>query len=92
MAVKRNRLKNVLDDFVGELEDQLKNGKKVLTKEGGVERVSMDAATLNVIRQLLKDNGVEADPDHENSPLNRLLKTVDLPFADDALREHDTLN
>ncbi len=43
-----------------ELTDQLKNGIKVINKETGeIETVSATPATMNVIRQFLRDNNIE---------------------------------
>lgn len=41
------------------------------------------AADMNVIRQFLKDNGVEADPEHSDD-LKELKQLTDgLPFSND---------
>lgn len=76
---KTSALEQMFNALVGELNKQLTEGRKVLTKSGDVETVSPDAATLNVIRQLLKDNGIEAT--EENEELAKLRDS--LPFADE---------
>lgn len=40
------------------------------------------AADLNVIRQLLKDNNINA-PATGNTPINNLLKDMPLPFTEE---------
>jgi hypothetical protein len=76
---KSKTLEDLFEGLLKELGKQLKEGRKVLTKSGDVEQVSPDAATLNVIRQLLKDNGIEAT--EENDALKGLRNS--LPFASD---------
>ena len=45
-----------------ELKSQILNGTKVINKETGeLESVSCTPATMNVVRQFLKDNNVESD-------------------------------
>lgn len=72
-------LEDLFEGLLKELGKQLKEGRKVLTKSGEVETVSPDAATLNVVRQLLKDNGIEAT--EENDHLKELRNS--LPFGND---------
>jgi hypothetical protein len=65
------------------LTDIMEHGEEVMTK-GGPVRVSPSAATLNVVRQLLKDNNIQGEP-VEGSPLQALAHTkvkAALPFLE----------
>lgn len=79
MAASREKLSNLFDQLCNELADQIKEGKKVIDKDGNLRRVSPDASVLNVTRQLLKDNGIEADHTADEGALHR-LKSQALPF------------
>jgi len=64
-----------------QLTDILQNGELAIDKETGeATRKTPQASTLNVIRQFLKDNGVEVAPG--TSPdINRLAESArNLPF------------
>lgn len=62
-----------------DLLDRLKNGEKVVAG-GEAVVVKASASTLNVIRQFLKDNGIEAVRTPKN-PLGRLA--ANLPSFND---------
>ena len=51
-------------------------GKLVKTLKGAVEADDCPAATLNVARQLLKDNGVTFDPTGRPADFNELRDSV----------------
>lgn len=73
-------LEQLMDLLTQEMKDQLENGKQIYDKNTGeVVRTSPDAATLNTIRQFLKDNGIEARGD--KSPALQSLASQ-LPFGD----------
>lgn len=81
--MSKDKLKDIYDQFVNELEKMLVDGKTVVAGDE-VVKVSPDAATLNVIRQFLKDNNVGGGP-VETNPANRLIDK--LPFPKDAAKE-----
>jgi len=58
----------------------LREGETVADKEGNTYRVDPKPATLNVIRQFLRDNNVEA-PDKPGSKTRELAN--ELPFDDE---------
>lgn len=60
------------------LTDAIENGTKVLDKDGEVVTLPATAPLLNVARQFLKDNGIEADA--AKNPATLKLAEV-LPFA-----------
>ncbi|WP_448955731.1 hypothetical protein [Labrys neptuniae] len=63
------------------LTDVLNNGEEKITKEGELVRIKPQAATLNVIRQFLKDNDTDAMPG-ANAGMNALAQAAarHLPF------------
>lgn len=85
-------LEQVFSLFVADLKDRLEHGE-VLIHQGAVAtdgagqplRVRPAAATLNVIRQLLKDNGIDALATKGNDlgRLAALLSQASLPDAGD---------
>lgn len=79
----KDKLQDIYNQFVSELEKMLTEGKTVVAGDD-VVKVSPDAATLNVIRQFLKDNNVGGGP-VETNPANRLVDK--LPFPKDAAKE-----
>ena len=81
--MSKDKLKDIYNQFVDELEKMLVEGKTVVAGDD-VVKVSPDAATLNVIRQFLKDNNVGGGPVEAN-PANRLIDK--LPFPKDAAKE-----
>lgn len=70
--VKLNRL---FDKMIDEMQDRLDNGEG--TTEDGA-KIKASAATLNTVRQFLKDQGIGADQEHSD-PVKRL--TTSLPFT-----------
>lgn len=78
-----DKLKDIYNLLVNEMEKMLTEGKTVVAGDE-VVKVSADAATLNVIRQFLKDNNVGGGPVEAN-PANRLVDK--LPFPKDAAKE-----
>jgi len=78
---------------VEDLKDRLEHGEvlihqgAVATDEGGEPlRVRPSAATLNVIRQFLKDNGIDAMAPRGSDldKLAGLLQTIQLPSEEDS--------
>jgi hypothetical protein len=60
MAVSKETLDKIHELLAADMLDRLENGTNVVDKETGeVEKVSISAAELNVIRQFLKDNGID---------------------------------
>lgn len=55
----------IFDSFVDTLKDIAKNGETVVTEDGEVKRKTPSPATLNVIRQFLKDQNITASPAHK---------------------------
>lgn len=53
-------------DLAQELRRQMTEGSEVVDKKGRVTKVAPTPALLNVIRQFLRDNGIQAKP--ENNP------------------------
>lgn len=61
MKTTSKALEAVFDLLAEEFKAQLRDGKIAYDKNTGEEiKLSPDAATLNVIRQFLKDQGIEA--------------------------------
>lgn len=80
----KNKLEDIYNLLVNEMEKMLTDGKTVVAGDE-VVKVSPDAATLNVIRQFLKDNNVGGGP-VETNPANKLAQK--LPFTvDDLIKE-----
>ena len=86
MKTTNERLDALFDFFVDEMMEQVEEGRKVVTKEGEVVMVSPDAATLSVIRQFLRDNGINVIGESGKSTKGQKLAEV-LPFAVDRLME-----
>lgn len=83
MASKDEALQRIFDLMVGEMEKILSEGKTVVDKETGeAVKVSPDASTLNVIRQLLKDNNIGAS-EGPNGALNNIAQKVPFPAHTD---------
>ncbi|MDX0455481.1 hypothetical protein GOC72_18675 [Sinorhizobium medicae] len=70
-------MEGLFDAFANTLKDMIANGKTVVDKEGEVVKLTPDAASLNVVRQFLKDNGQSVLPG-TNSAVNDLASS--LPF------------
>lgn len=86
MKTDTKALQTLFDSLADTMRDVLENGKAVTDKETGeLVRVTPDASTLNVIRQFLKDNQIDAVA-KAGSPLGKLadsLPFTGVPTADD---------
>ena len=80
--MSKDKLQDIYNLLVDEMEKMLTEGKTVVAGDD-VVKVSADAATLNVIRQFLKDNNVGGGPVDSN-PANRLIDK--LPFPKEAAK------
>lgn len=77
MKTKTSNLHELFDQFAEVLKDTIVNGKTAVDKDGEVVKLTPDAATLNVVRQFLKDTGTNVAPGtHE--VVNDIAKS--LPF------------
>ncbi|MEY9719266.1 hypothetical protein ABIA22_001756 [Sinorhizobium fredii] len=75
----------LFDAFATTLKDMMENGRAAIDKETGeVVRVTPEAASLNVIRQFLKDNGQSVLPG-TNKAVNDLAAS--LPFSGEEYEE-----
>ncbi|MER8505699.1 hypothetical protein [Mesorhizobium sp. M0571] len=84
MKTDSNALEALFDTFAKQLDDLLSNGRTVVDKETGeAVRITPDAASLNVVRQFLKDTGTKPVPG-TNKVVNDLASK--LPFDGS---EHD---
>ena len=81
-------LKDLLDEMHRKLAenllDVLEDGEKVINNDGEVVAISARPATLNVIRQFLKDNDVSGiiEPDGPENNLAKKLRGMDLGDLD----------
>ena len=83
-AANKSRLEALHDALATEMARILKDGEVAVDKETGeAVRTTPAAATLNAIRQFLKDNNIEAP--HDGTPaINSLRDAVTrLPFGED---------
>lgn len=63
MKTDSKALANLFDAFADQLRDLVVDGKTVVDKETGeVIKITPDAASLNVVRQFLKDTGTTIAP------------------------------
>ena len=86
MKTDDKKLVALFDDLVDHLHTVVREGEKVLAGDEVVS-VSPKPATLAVIRQLLKDNGIEA----RNGPKNKLGDLADkLPDFPESPDDGDT--
>ncbi|MER8406984.1 hypothetical protein NKH16_20010 [Mesorhizobium sp. M1307] len=83
MKTDNKALSALFDAFAGELSKLITEGKTVMDKEGEIVRLSPDAASLNVIRQFLKDTNTTVAP-NTNKVVNDIAAS--LPFDGS---EHD---
>lgn len=77
-----------------ELADCIENGEKAKDAEGKLIRVTPSPALLNVARQFLKDNNIQATVVEDN-PLDKLAKAAEsrstpLPFEGADALPHQT--
>lgn len=68
-------LSNLHAEFAKVLTDGITNGMEVANEEGMLVRVPATPAYLNVVRQFLKDNKIEAIP-AKDSPLGVLAGSL----------------
>lgn len=62
MKTDTKALASLFDAFATELQKLMTDGKTVVDKEGEIVKVTPDAATLNVVRQFLKDTNTSIAP------------------------------
>ena len=70
--IKRTPLEALHEVFTNELRDGLENGMRAVDKDGNEVRQPANPAYLNVIRQFLKDNNIQATATNGNS-LEKIL-------------------
>ncbi len=79
MKTDSKALQGLFDKFAEVLNDTLDNGKAVVDKDTGeLVRVTPDAATLNVVRQFLKDTNTNVAPGTHKATNDLAAK---LPFS-----------
>lgn len=77
----------LFDKFAEVLKDTVENGKSSIDKETGeIVRLTPDAATLNVVRQFLKDQNIGVAPG-TNAVVNSIASK--LPFDGTEYEEDD---
>ena len=75
MAVSKETLAKIHELLANEMVERLEAGSVVRDKEGDLVAASITAAEMNVIRQFLKDNGIDqavSDSDVAN-PFDKLV-------------------
>jgi len=77
MKTNSKSLESLFDAFADQLKTILTEGRTVVDKEGEVVQLTPDAASLNVIRQFLKDTGTAPAPG-TNPVVNDIA--ANLPF------------
>ncbi len=84
MATKktRNDLSKLFDKMTEVMATML-DGEIITDKEGNEVKAPPSPATLSVIRQFLKDNRIEADPDNHQGLGRVANKFVSAPFPVD---------
>ncbi len=80
MKTDKSAMDGLFDKFAELLSETLDQGKAVVDKETGEITVTPDAATLNVVRQFLKDTGTVLQSGTNNEAVNR-LRDRELPFS-----------
>ena len=70
---RRTTLEGLHEDLALELRDAIKNGMRTVDKKGRIVRHPASPAYLNVVRQFLKDNNINALPTNNNSLQSVLL-------------------
>jgi S1-C subfamily serine protease len=68
-------LKLLSDQLDNRLLDLIKNGRKIMTKDGDLVQVEATAADLNIVRQRLKDCGISTNPTEEN-PIGAIINEM----------------
>lgn len=84
MKTDEKKLSEVFDDLVDKLHDIVKHGEDAVVGEA-IVKVSPKPATLNVIRQLLKDNNIQAKRGSKNK-LGQLANELPV-FSEDEERD-----
>lgn len=85
--MSRNKnLDAIFDLLADEMKKMLVDGKVAIDKESGEAlHVSPDAATLNVIRQFLKDNGITAASEGQgHDKLQSIGQSLPFPHTENA--------
>ncbi|MDW9519139.1 hypothetical protein GOB43_17905 [Sinorhizobium meliloti] len=78
-------MESLFDAFADTLKDMIVNGRAAVDKDTGeVVRITPEAASLNVIRQFLKDNGQTVLPG-TNKAVNDIASQ--LPFGGEEYEE-----
>jgi hypothetical protein len=82
---RADTLNNIFDILTDEMKKMLTNGKLAIDKESGeAVHVSPDAATLNVIRQFLKDNNISAASEGDaHDKLTKIGTALPFPHGGD---------
>jgi hypothetical protein len=81
-AADKSRLEQLHDLLATEMKNILEGGKVVII-DGEPTKVSPDAATLNAIRQFLKDNSIEAPAGGTPATKGLQEAATKLPFGAD---------
>lgn len=81
MAASKDMMERLHTALATELATMLSEGCTEVTKDGEVVKVSPPSSTLNVIRQFLKDNGIESELTN-SKPLQSVV--AGLPFEGEA--------
>jgi predicted deacylase len=81
---RSKNLDAIFDLLADEMKKMLTEGKVAIDKESGEAlHVSPDAATLNVIRQFLKDNGITAASEGEgHDKLHQIGQALPFPHVE----------
>jgi hypothetical protein len=81
MAASKEIMAALHEALAAEFVDLLKNGVTCYDKDGNAYQRKANASELNVIRQMLKDNGIEAELTN-SKPLQSVV--AGLPFEGEA--------
>ncbi|TCV62298.1 hypothetical protein [Neorhizobium sp. S3-V5DH] len=80
MKTDKSAMDGLFDKFAELLSETLDQGKAVVDKDTGeIVRVTPDAATLNVVRQFLKDTGTVLQPGTHSPAVDKIANA--LPFS-----------
>lgn len=87
-------LGGMFDDFVDQLKDIVKNGETVVTEDAEGKpvavRKTISPAMANVVRQLLKDQNINASPAHKGLRKLAVESATKLPFVDPSQGTEDS--
>lgn len=89
MKTNSASMEALFDAFADTLKDTLINGKTVVDKDGEVQSITPDSASLSVIRQFLKDQNITVAPG-TNNVVNDIASN--LPFNGEEYDVDTTLN